>query len=50
VPEVAEATGLNAKTIRASIARGEIPAKTYGRLIKIPRWWVEEQRSGAKAA
>jgi excisionase family DNA binding protein len=50
VQEVAEATGLDVKTVRSSIERGEIPGQRFGRLIKVPSWWVERQRSGPVAA
>lgn len=46
VHEAAEATGLNVKTVRAAIERGEIPGQRIGRLFKIPRWWVDQQREG----
>lgn len=46
--EVAEATGLDIKSVRAAIERGEIPARRIGRLIKIPVWWVDEQRTGPR--
>jgi excisionase family DNA binding protein len=49
VPEAAEATGLDVKTVRAAIGRGEIPGQRIGRLIKIPRWWVDQQRQGPPA-
>lgn len=48
VQETAEATGLDVKSVRAAIARGEIPGTRIGRLFKIPVWWVEEQRSGPR--
>jgi len=46
--EVASATGLDVKTVRAAVERGEVPSCKIGRLIKIPRWWVEEQRNGPR--
>lgn len=46
VPEVADATGMEVKTVRAAISRGEIPSSRFGRLIKVPLWWVEQQRLG----
>lgn len=48
VQEASEATGLDVKTVRAAVARGEIPGRRIGRLIKIPNWWVEELRSGPR--
>jgi excisionase family DNA binding protein len=50
VDEVAEATGMERKSVRAAVERGEIPGKRFGRLIKIPVWWVEEQRHGPDKA
>lgn len=50
VDEAAAATGLDQKSVRAAVARGEIPGRRIGRLIKIPVWWVEEQRNGPRDA
>lgn len=47
--EAAKATGLNVKTIRAAIERGDIPGQRIGRLFKIPRWWVDQQREGSRS-
>ncbi len=44
--EVADATGMEIKTVRGAISRGEIPAQRFGRLIKVPRWWLEDQIRG----
>jgi excisionase family DNA binding protein len=49
VEEASAATGLDQKTVRAAVARGDIPGRRIGRLIKIPVWWVEEQRVGPRA-
>lgn len=46
VQEVADATGMEVKSVRAAIGRGEIPGRRFGRLIKVPAWWVAEQRLG----
>lgn len=46
VAETSEATGLGERIIRDCVARGEIPGQRFGRIIRIPRWWVERQRSG----
>jgi len=46
VREAAEATGLDEKTVRSAVERGEIPGMRIGRLIKIPRWWVDRQAHG----
>lgn len=50
VQEVAKATGLDQKTVRSSIERGEIPGQRFGRLIKVPAWWVREQANGPRVA
>lgn len=39
---------LGPRAIRDGVARGTIPGRRFGRLIKIPRWWVEEQRNGPR--
>lgn len=46
VAETAAETGLGPRAIRDGIDRGEIPGRRFGRLIKIPAWWVREQRDG----
>ena len=48
--EIADSTGMEVKTVRAAISRGEIPAQRFGRLIKVPRWWLEEQMTGPARA
>ncbi len=50
VPEVADATDMDPKSVRAAIARGEIPSVRFGRLIKVPLWWLEQQRHGPDKA
>lgn len=50
VQETSDATGLDVKTVRLGIERGDIPGLRIGRLFKIPRWWVEQQRYGPRAA
>lgn len=49
VEETAKETGLGPRIIRQAVERGEIPGRRIGRLIKIPLWWVEEQRNGPRA-
>lgn len=49
VQEAAAATGLDEKTVRSAVGRGEIPGMRIGRLIKIPRWWVERQAHGVQS-
>jgi excisionase family DNA binding protein len=46
VPEAAEETGLDVKSVRAAVARGDIPGLRIGRLIKIPRYWVDQMAKG----
>jgi excisionase family DNA binding protein len=41
VEEVAERWDLNVKTVYAMIARGELPARRFGRLMRVPRRVVE---------
>jgi hypothetical protein len=48
VAETAKETGLGERAIRVGVGRGEVPGKRFGRLIKIPRWWVDEQRIGPR--
>lgn len=48
VQETAEATGLDVKTVRAAIERGEIPGQRIGRLFKVPAWWINEQANGQR--
>jgi excisionase family DNA binding protein len=48
VSEAASATGMGQRAVREAVERGDIPGKRIGRLIKIPLWWVEEQRSGPR--
>jgi excisionase family DNA binding protein len=47
VPEVAPLLGLDVKSIRKAIEVGEIPCVRVGRLIKIPLWWIRQQREGS---
>jgi excisionase family DNA binding protein len=49
-PEVARETGLDEKTVRKAIESGQIPAIRFGRVWRVPRWWVNEQRNGPKVA
>ena len=50
VPETARLLGLDAKTVRKAVEAGEIPSAKYGRLIKIPGWWIRQQRDGRAPA
>lgn len=49
VSETAAVTGLGERIIRDCAARGEIPSQRFGRLIKIPAWWVQAQLNGPRA-
>jgi excisionase family DNA binding protein len=42
--EVAESTGLTYRQVVALTKSGEIPSRTFGRYIRIPAWWVDENR------
>jgi excisionase family DNA binding protein len=48
--ELAGVLEMDVKTVRAAIGRGEIPSAKFGRLIKVPGWWVEQQRHGPDQA
>lgn len=47
VPEAARAVGVDPKFIRRGVEEGSIPATKVGRLIKVPVWWIRQQRDGA---
>lgn len=47
VPEAAQELGVDPKFIRRGVEGGVIPATKVGRLIKIPLWWIRQQRDGA---
>jgi len=49
VPEAAAETGLPERTIRLGISRGEIPGRRIGRYVRVPLWWIEEQRNGPRS-
>jgi excisionase family DNA binding protein len=46
VPEVAREVGVDPKFIRRGVEEGTIPATRVGRLIKVPMWWIRQQRDG----
>ena len=48
VPELARITGLDAKSIRKAVEAQQIPALRIGRVWRVPRWWVDQQRSGPR--
>jgi excisionase family DNA binding protein len=47
VAETALLLGLDPKTVRKAAAAGEIPSVVIGRLIKVPSWFIRQQRDGA---
>jgi excisionase family DNA binding protein len=49
VEEVAERWDLNVKTVYAMIARGELPARRFGRLMRVPRRVVESLEQASVA-
>jgi excisionase family DNA binding protein len=50
VPEVARITGLDEKSVRKAVEAQQIPALRIGRVWRVPRWWVDEQLHGSRAA
>lgn len=46
VPDVAKALDCNEKTVRKGISDGQIPHFRVGKLIRVPAWWVRQQREG----
>jgi excisionase family DNA binding protein len=46
VPEAAHELGVDPKFIRRGVEEGVIPATRVGRLIKVPLWWIRQQRDG----
>ena len=49
VSEVCDLLGFSRSKAQRMIAAGEMPALRYGRVIRIPRWWVTEQLEGKAA-
>jgi excisionase family DNA binding protein len=49
VEEVAERWDLNVKTVYAMIARGELPARRCGRVLRVPRAVVESMEQASVA-
>lgn len=43
VSEVAVLLHASASTIHRQIMAGRIPVVRYGRVVRIPRWWVDEE-------
>lgn len=48
VSEVAEMLGLSRSSVYRLVRSGEIPSIRYGSSVRIPAWWVEEQRGEGK--
>jgi excisionase family DNA binding protein len=46
VAETALLLGLDPKTVRKAADAKEIPSVKIGRLIKIPSWFIRQQRDG----
>jgi hypothetical protein len=46
VPETALLCDLDPKTVRREIERGTIPGQRFGRIWKVPLWWIKQQRDG----
>lgn len=42
VPEVAVLLKVSPSTVHRWIEAGRIPVVRYGKIVRIPRWWVEE--------
>lgn len=49
VSEVCALLGLSRSKAQRMIESGEMPALRYGRVVRIPRWWVSEQLKGKAA-
>jgi hypothetical protein len=49
-PEVAEALGIDVRTVRRSIAAGDIPSKKYQGAVLIPAEWLREQAAPPPSA
>ena len=48
VAEAAGELGVGERAIRDGVARGEIPHVRFGRLLRVPRWWIDEMRNGPR--
>lgn len=49
VSEVCLLLGLSRSKAQRMIESGEMPAVRYGRVVRIPRWWVDEVVRGKAA-
>ncbi|WP_181778962.1 helix-turn-helix domain-containing protein [Pseudonocardia pini] len=48
--EVAESIGVGYRQVIELVKRGEIPHRMFGRLIRIPAWWIDEEQARREAA
>jgi excisionase family DNA binding protein len=45
-PEAARQLGIDVKTVRKMAETGEMPSVRAGRNLKIPAWWLRQQKDG----
>ena len=50
VSEVCDLLGFSRSKAQRMIAAGEMPVLRYGRVIRVPRWWVMDELERSKAA
>lgn len=43
ISQAAQLLQLSRSSVSRAIAAGRIPAVRFGRSVRIPRWWVDEQ-------
>lgn len=43
VPEVATMAGVDPRAVRNGIAKGDIPATRFGRVLRVPTTWLDQQ-------
>lgn len=43
VPEVATMAGVDPRAVRNGIAKGDIPATRFGRMLRVPTTWLDQQ-------
>lgn len=43
VPEVATMAGVDPRAVRNGITKGDIPATRFGRVLRVPSAWLEQQ-------
>jgi hypothetical protein len=49
LPYSAGEVGLDVKTLREGCEEGRVPGVKFGRVWKIPDWWIRQFRDGPKA-